>query len=80
MLKRESKWHDLWIKWPISDLVFYNIKIPLCSGLLGSTLQLTGAWKWGTVWTSTSNGTSIMKGQSKNFEIYSIENKYFDLW
>ena len=26
-------------------------------------LPLTGALKWGTVWTSTSTGTGIMKGQ-----------------
>ena len=30
---------------------------------LGLTLAMTGALKWGTVWTSTSNGTVIMKGQ-----------------
>ena len=49
---------------PISDLVFYNMKMPPCSGRLGSTLQLTGALKWGTVWTSSSTGTGIMKGGS----------------
>ena len=53
VLKRESKGHDLWSKWPISDLVFYNIKIPPCSCPLGSSLLLTGASKWGTVQTST---------------------------
>ena len=57
VLKRESKWHSLWSKWPISDLVFYNIKMPPCSGPLGSTLQLTGALKWGKVWTPSSTGT-----------------------
>ena len=31
---------------------------------LGLTLAMTGALKWGTVWTSTSNGTGIIKGQS----------------
>ena len=70
LLKRESKWHDLWSKWPISDLVFYNIKMPPCSGPLGSTLQLTGALKWGTVWTSSSTGTGIMKGRSWTFVFY----------
>ena len=70
VLKRESKWHNLWSKWPISDLVFYNIKMPPCSGPLGSTLQLTGALKWGTVWTSSSTGTGIMKGQSWTFVFY----------
>ena len=44
--------------------MFYNIKIPPCSGPLGSTLPLTGALKWGTVQTSTSTDTGIMKGQS----------------
>ena len=60
----ESKWPDLWSKWPIFDLIFYNIKMSPCYGPLGSTLPLTGALKWGTVWTSTSTGTGIMKGQS----------------
>ena len=55
---------------PISDLVFYNMKMPPCSGRLGSTLQLTGALKWGTVWTSSSNGTGIMKGRSWTFVFY----------
>ena len=27
------------------------------------TVTLTGALKWGTVWTSTSTGTGIMKDQ-----------------
>ena len=70
VLKRESKWHDLWSKWPISDLVFYNIKMPLYSGSLGSTLQLTGALKWDTLWTSSSTGTGIMKGRSWTFVFY----------
>ena len=64
VLKRESKWHDLWSKWPISDLVFYNIKMPPCSCPLGSSLLLTGALKWGTVQTSTSTYTGIMQGQT----------------
>ena len=64
VLKRESKWHDLWSKWPIPDLVFYNIKMPPCSCPLGSSLLLTGALKWGTVQTSTSTYTGIMKGQT----------------
>ena len=38
--------------------------MPPGSGPLGSTLQLTGALKWGTVWTSSLTGTGIMKGQS----------------
>ena len=40
----------------------------LCSGPLSSTLTLTGALKWGTVWTSTSTGTGIMKGQGKTLK------------
>ena len=64
VLKRKSKWPHLWSKWPICDLVLHNIEMPPCSGPLGSTLPLTGALKWGTVWTSTSTGTGIMKGQS----------------
>ena len=64
----ESKWSNLWSKRPI--FVFYNIKMLPCSGPLGSTLTLTGALKWGTVWTSTSTGTGIMKGQSWTFVLY----------
>ena len=64
VLKRESKWHNLWSKWPISELVFYNMIMPPCSCPLGSSLLLTGALKWGTVQTSTSTDTGIMKGQN----------------
>ena len=60
----KSQWCDLWSKWPNFDLLFYNIKMSPCSGPLGSTLTLTGALEWGTVWTSTSTGAGIMKGQS----------------
>ena len=44
--------------------MFYNIKMPPCSCPLGSNLLLTGALKWGTIQTSTSTDTGIMKGQS----------------
>ena len=61
VLKRESRWHNLWRKWLISDPVFYNMKMPPCSCPLGSsliltgaTIPLTGALKWGTVQNSTS--------------------------
>ena len=64
VLKRESKWHNSRSKWPISDPVFYNIKMPPCSCPLGSSLLLTGALKWGTVQTSTSTPTGFMKGQT----------------
>ena len=66
----ESKWPDLWSNWPIFYLVFYSIKLPTCSGPCGSNLILTGALKWGTVWTSTSMGTGIMSGQSWTFVFY----------
>ena len=39
------------------------IQVPKDFTPLGLTLAMTGALKWGTVWTSTSNGTVIMKGQ-----------------
>ena len=68
--KRESKWHDLLSKWTISDMIFYNIRMPVCSGSLGSTLQLTGALKRGTVWTSSSTGIGIMKGRSWTLVFY----------
>ena len=60
----ESKWPDLWSKCPVFDLIFYNIKMSPRSGPLGSTLPLSGALKWGTVWSSTSTGTGVVKGQS----------------
>ena len=41
-----------------------------CSGPLGSTLVLTEALEWGTVWTSTSTGTGIKKGQSWTFVLF----------
>ena len=50
--------------------MFYNIKLPPCSGSLGSTLQLTGALKRGTVWTSGSTGIGIMKGRSWTLVFY----------
>ena len=64
MLKRESKWHNFWSKWPISDLVFYNIKMPPCPCPLGSSLILTGALKWGTIKTPNLTDIGLMKGQS----------------
>ena len=50
-----------------------------CSGPLGSTLPLTGALKWGTVWTSTSTGTGFMKGQSWTFVFYEVNSKVLTL-
>ena len=52
---------------PISDLVFYNMKMPPCSGPHDHNFILTGALKWGTVWTSSSTSTGIMKGRSWTF-------------
>ena len=49
---------------PNFTMPFYYVKVPACSCPHPSTLPLTGALKWGTVWTSTSTGTGIMKGQS----------------
>ena len=50
--------------WPKFTMLFYYLKVPPHFSPPGPTLALTGALKWGTVWTSTSNGTGIMKGQS----------------
>ena len=50
--------------------MFYNIEMPPCSGSLDSTLQMTGALKWGTVWTYSPTGTGIMKGRSWTFVFY----------
>ena len=64
VLDWEARWSNLWSKWPIFDLVFYNMKTPPHSSPLGYSLWLPGALKLGTVQTSTSTGTGIMKGQS----------------
>ena len=47
----------------------FGENLPVC-GPLDSTLQLNGALKWGTVWTSSSTGTGIMKGRSWTFVFY----------
>ena len=44
--------------------------MPPCSGPLGSTLQLTGALKSGTEWTSSSAGKGFMKGGRWIFVFY----------
>ena len=56
--------------WPNFTMLFYYIKLPPHSSCPGSTLALTGALNWGTVWTSTSTGTGIVKGQSLSNQIY----------
>ena len=43
--------------------MFYNMKMLPCSCSLGPSLLLAGAIKWGTVQTSTSTDTGIMKDQ-----------------
>ena len=59
LLFEQSPWN-----WPNFIMLFYYIKVPPHFSPPGPILALTGALKWGTVWTSTSNGTGIMKGQS----------------
>ena len=49
--------------WPKITMLFYYLKVPKDFSPLGPTLALTGALKWGTVWTSISNGTGITKDQ-----------------
>ena len=60
--------------------LFYYIKVPACSGLHYSTLPLTGALKWGTVWTSVSIGRETKKGQSLKLHIYLIKTIYIQFW
>ena len=60
----ESVWPNLCSNCPIFDLVFNDINKPPCSSPCGSNSTLTGALKWDTVWSSSSTGTGIMKGQS----------------
>ena len=42
--------------WLKITMLFYYLKVPKDFSPLYPTLTLTGALKWGTVWTSTSNG------------------------
>ena len=50
--------------WPKFTMLFYYLKVSPHFSPPGPTLALTGALKWGAVWTSTSNGTGIMKVQN----------------
>ena len=59
---------------PYFTMLFYYVKVTPHSSLPSSILALTEALKWGTVWTSTSSGIGIVKGQSLNFQIYLIKN------
>ena len=54
----------LFTNWPKFTMLFYYIKVPPHFSPPGPTLVLTAALKWGIVWTSTSTGTGITKGQS----------------
>ena len=51
-------------KSPNLTMLFYYIKMWTSSSPFHPFLQLTGALKWGTVWTSTSTGIETMHGQS----------------
>ena len=70
---------NLCTKQPVFNKLVWIIKVPTHSSPQISTLALTGASKWDTVWTSTSTGIGIVKGQSLNFQIYLIKNKYSTL-
>ena len=54
----------LFTNWPNFTMLFYYIKLPPQSSLPGSTLALTEALNWGTVWTSISTDKENTKGQS----------------
>ena len=45
-------------------MLFYFIKVRAHSSPYHSTLPLTGALEWGTVWTSISFGIETKVGQS----------------
>ena len=61
---------DLCAKQPIFNRLVWIAKVPPYSSPQSSTLALTGGLKWGTVWTSTSTGTGIVKGQSSTCVFY----------
>ena len=62
-------------KQPIFNMLDWIVKIPPHSSLQSSTLALTGALNWGTVWASTSTSTGIVKGQSLSNQIYFTKKK-----
>ena len=51
-------------------MLFYYIKMRTSSSPYHPFLQLTGALKWGTVWTSISTGVETRHGQSWKFVFY----------
>ena len=61
-------------KQPIFNKLVWTVKVSPHASLQISTLTLTGALKWGTVWTSTSTGKGIVKGQSLSNQIYFTKN------
>ena len=50
-------------KSPNLTMLFYYIKMQTSSSPYHPFLQLNGALKWGTVWTSISNGVETTHGQ-----------------
>ena len=63
-LHMKFKKADFSTKSPNLTMLFYYIKMWTFSSPFYPFLQLTGALKWGTVWTSTSTGIETMHGQS----------------
>ena len=57
-------------KSPKLTLLFYYIKMQTSSSPYHPSLQLTGALKWGTVWTSILTGIETTHGQSWKFVFY----------
>ena len=53
----------IYVVWPILMKTWCYIKVQPHSGPEWSTLPMIGGFKWGTVWTFTSTGTGIVKGQ-----------------
>ena len=66
-------------KSPNFTMLFYYIKMRTSSSPYHPFLQLTGALKWRTVWTSISTGVETTHGQSQSFEIYLIKNELLTL-
>ena len=61
-------------KHPNLTMLFYYLKVPACYCPHSSTLELNGALKWGTVWTSISIGIETRKGQIQKLLIYLMKN------